>query len=116
MARILVVGGTDYDTRDGTCVRDYVHVTDLCDAHLLAMDQLLKGSVGSVYNLGNGEGFSVREVVETVREVSGRDFVVTETNRRAGDPAVLVANASRAKVDLNWHPTFGSIEAIVGDA
>ncbi|WP_445775274.1 UDP-glucose 4-epimerase GalE [Shewanella sp.] len=108
--------GTDYDTRDGTCARDYIHVTDLCDAHLLAMDQLLKGSVGSVYNLGNGEGFSVREVIETVREVSGRDFVSTETNRRAGDPAVLVANASRAKVDLNWHPTFGSIEAIVGDA
>ena len=108
--------GTDYDTRDGTCIRDYVHVTDLCDAHLLAMDQLLRGFHGSVYNLGNGAGFSVREVIETVREVSGRDFVVTETNRRAGDPAVLVANASRAQAELGWQPQRNTLEAIVGDA
>ena len=112
----IKIYGTDYETRDGTCIRDYVHVNDLCDAHLLAMDQLLKGSGGSAYNLGNGEGFSVREVIETVREVSGRDFVVNETNRRAGDPAVLVANASRAQAELEWQATFGSIEAIVSDA
>ena len=112
----IKIYGADYDTRDGTCIRDYVHVTDLCDAHLLAMDQLLRGSGGSAYNLGNGEGFSVREVIETVREVSGNEFTVTETSRRAGDPAVLVADASHAKADLKWQPTFGSIEAIVSDA
>ena len=112
----IKVYGPDYNTRDGTCIRDYVHVTDLCDAHLLAMDQLLGGSHGSVYNLGNGEGFSVREVIETVREISGIEFRVTETNRRAGDPAVLVANASRAKAELEWQPTLGSIDTIVRDA
>ena len=112
----IKIYGTDYDTRDGTCIRDYVHVTDLCDAHLLAMDQLLGGSRGSIYNLGNGEGFSVSEVIETVKKISRIDFVVTDTGRRVGDPAVLIADASRAKADLDWQPTFGSIEVIVNDA
>ena len=87
----IKIYGTDYETPDGTCVRDYVHVTDLCNAHLLAMDRLMGGDKGRAYNLGNGSGFSVREVIETIREVSGRSLTVTESGRRPGDAGVLVA-------------------------
>ena len=112
----IKIYGTDYDTEDGTCVRDYVHVTDLCDAHLLAMARLTGGDKGSAYNLGSGSGFTVREVIETVREVSGRSFKVTETGRRPGDPGVLVADASLAKAALSWSPRRHQLSQIVGDA
>lgn len=112
----IKVYGADYDTVDGTCVRDYVHVTDLCDAHLLAMAQLMSGRKGGSYNLGNGAGFSVREVIKTVREVSGRSFPVIDTNRRTGDTDALVADASLAKAALNWSPRWEQLSQIVGDA
>ena len=112
----IKIYGTDYETPDGTCVRDYVHVADLCDAHLLAMDQLTDGDKGGAYNLGNGLGFTVREVIETVREVSGRSFRVTESGRRPGDPGVLVADASLAKASLGWSPRRDRLSQIVGDA
>ena len=112
----IKIYGTDYETPDGTCVRDYVHVTDLCDAHMLAIDRLTSGDKGRAYNLGNGQGFCVREVIETVREVSGRSFKVVETVHRPGDPGVLVADASRAKAALSWSPRRDRLSQIVCDA
>ena len=112
----IKIYGTDYDPPDGTCVRDYIHVTDLCDAHLLAIDQLTGGDKGGAYNLGNGSGFSVREVIETVREISGRSFTVTETGPRSGDASVLVADASRAKAEFGWSPRRDRLCKIVSDA
>ena len=112
----IKIYGTDYETPDGTCVRDYVHVADLCDAHLLAMDQLTDGHKGGAFNLGNSSGFTVREVIETVREVSGKSFRVTESGRRPGDPDVLVADASRAKMELGWSPIRHQLSQIVSDA
>lgn len=103
--------GSDYPTDDGTCVRDYIHVEDLCKAHLLALDKLSEERE-LVYNLGNGNGYSVREVIETVREVCGKDFKVVQSARRAGDPAVLTADASKAKEELGWvaeHAELGDI-------
>ena len=112
----IKIYGTDYETPDGTCVRDYVHVTDLCDAHMLAMDRLMGGDKGRAETLGNGQGFSVREVIEAVREVSGRSLKVTETVHRPGDPSVLVADVSRAKAALSWSPRRDRLSQIVCDA
>ena len=112
----IKVFGDDYDTADGTCVRNYVHVKDLCDAHLLAMDRLLDGSRGQIFNLGNGEGFSVKQVIDAAKEVSGRDFVVTQSQRRFGDPAVLVADASQARKQLGWTPEYDTLQDIVSSA
>ncbi|MBE0536878.1 MAG: UDP-glucose 4-epimerase GalE [Phycisphaerae bacterium] len=109
------VYGTDYPTPDGTCVRDYVHVEDLCQAHLLALDKL-DGACELVYNLGNGKGCSVREVIDTVRGVSGRDVKVIETGRRAGDPPILTADASKAERELGWTRRFGELRQIVETA
>ncbi len=111
----IKVFGTDYATPDGTCIRDYVHVEDLCRAHLLALDQLDRQRE-RVYNLGNGAGYSVREVIDTVQKVSGRDFEVTEVKRRPGDPAVLTANATRARTELGWRPEIPDLETIVSTA
>jgi UDP-glucose 4-epimerase len=108
--------GTDYDTPDGTCIRDYVHIADLCEAHWLALQALLAGSPGAAYNLGNGEGFSVREVIDTVRRVTGRPLVVKEEARRAGDPPRLVADASAARTRLGWKPRYPALETIVEHA
>jgi len=108
--------GTDYDTPDGTCIRDYVHIADLCEAHWLALQALLAGSAGAAYNLGNGEGFSVREVIDTVRRVTGRPLVVKEEARRAGDPPRLVADASAARTRLGWKPRYPALETIVEHA
>jgi UDP-glucose 4-epimerase len=111
----IAIYGTDYPTPDGTCVRDYIHVSDLASAHLLALDALRERDK-LIYNLGNGRGFSVREVVETVRRVTGHAIPAREAPRRPGDPAVLVAASNRIKRELNWQPQFPSLESIVHSA
>ncbi len=108
--------GTDYETPDGTCIRDYVHVNDLCRAHLLAMQRLIDGGRSRSYNLGNGRGYSVLEVIETARRVTGRPIPVVEMERRAGDPDRLVADPARARLELGWQPDASDLETIVGDA
>ena len=109
------VFGTDYSTADGTAVRDYVHVEDLAEAHVLALEALRPGR-GDAYNLGNGAGFSVRQVIEVCRAVTGADLRVTEAPRRAGDPPVLVADAAKAAARLGWRPRRPAIEEIVASA
>jgi len=111
----IKVFGTDYPTPDGTCIRDYIHVDDLCRAHLLALDALdQQGQI--VCNLGNGTGYSVREVIDTVRTVSGRSFKVTETERRPGDPPMLTADATQARTLLGWKPEWTELARIVESA
>src|ERR1700674_2985303 len=110
------VFGTDYDTIDGTCIRDYVHVVDLCTAHLLALEQLLEGGASDAFNLGNGNGFSVREVIDAARRVTQRPIRVTELDRRPGDPARLVADANRAHKELDWRPQYADLEVILAHA
>jgi len=111
----ISIFGTDYPTPDGTCVRDYVHVSDLATAHILVLDALRKQDK-LIYNLGTGRGFSVREVVETVRRVTGQPIPAHEVARRPGDPAVLVAASERIKRDLHWKPQFPELESIVRSA
>jgi UDP-arabinose 4-epimerase len=112
----ITIYGTDYDTPDGTCIRDYVHVTDLAEAHVLAFRALEQGCDSSNYNLGTGHGFSVREVIRTANVASGRNIPVVEGGRRPGDPARLVADAKRAKVELGWHPQYGDLSQIIATA
>ncbi|MFJ6571952.1 UDP-glucose 4-epimerase GalE [Streptomyces sp. NPDC091292] len=111
----ISVFGDDYPTPDGTCVRDYIHVADLADAHLLALAAATPGE-HLICNLGNGNGFSVREVIETVREVTGHPVPEVAAERRAGDPAVLVASADTARARLGWNPTRADLAGIVADA
>lgn len=110
------VFGADYPTPDGTCIRDYIHVSDLASAHVLALERLAAGGSSGAYNLGNGNGFSVLEVIETVRRVSGRPIAVREAARRSGDPAVLVASSEKARRELGWAPRLASLEEIVRTA
>ncbi|WP_027408505.1 UDP-glucose 4-epimerase GalE [Anoxybacteroides tepidamans] len=112
----IQIFGEDYDTHDGTCIRDYIHVLDLVDAHLLAVEKLRSGGQSDVFNLGNGSGFSVKEVIEAARRVTGRDIPARVAPRRAGDPARLVASAEKAKRELGWTPTYTSIDDIVASA
>lgn len=112
----LQIFGTDYDTPDGTCLRDYIHVSDLAAAHELALQSLLQQDRGGVFNLGYGHGFSVREVVAAVQRVSGVRFPVAEAPRRAGDPAVVVADSSRIRNQLGWQPHHDDIDFIVRSA
>ena len=112
----VTVYGSDYDTADGTCIRDYIHVSDLADAHVLAMRALLDGAKTTAYNLGNGAGFSVREVIDCARRVTGRDIAVAEGARRPGDPAVLVGDAHRIRTELGWSPRLADLEAIIATA
>ncbi|MGD0077354.1 MAG: UDP-glucose 4-epimerase GalE [Sedimentisphaerales bacterium] len=107
--------GTNYPTPDGTCVRDYIHIEDLCRAHLLALEKLDKQNE-MIYNLGNGKGYSVREVIDTVKKVSGKNFKVIETPRRPGDPPTLVCDATKAKQELGWQPKWTTLEKIVDSA
>ena len=113
--RIDVFGG-DYPTKDGTCVRDYIHVEDLAQAHLLALERLLNGLPGGVYNLGNGEGCSVQEVIEIARNVTGRPVAAKVVERRPGDPAVLVSSSEKATQELGWRPQFVDLETIIETA
>lgn len=112
----IKVFGTDYPTPDGSCIRDYIHVTDLADAHLRALHYLENGNAGDFFNLGNTIGTSVLEVVESVKRVTGRDFMVTLADRRPGDPAKLVGSSEKARKILNWTPQYGDIDTIVAHA
>jgi len=112
----ITVFGSDYDTEDGTCIRDYIHVNDLCDAHWLAIQFLKNKGVSQRFNLGNGNGFSVRQVIDVCRKVTGRNIKVIEGERREGDPDVLVADSTRAQAELGWSPKFGDLHSIISHA
>lgn len=112
----ITVYGEDYDTPDGTCVRDYIHVSDLCDAHLLALEKLRAGGPSTRYNLGNGAGYSIGEVIAAAERVTGRSITRRSGPRRAGDPPVLVADASLAKHELGWRPRFADLDTIIQHA
>ena len=112
----ISVFGRDYPTHDGTCVRDYIHVMDLCDAHLLALEKLVEENKSSAYNLGNGNGFTVQEVIDSAIRVTGRAINVVDAARRGGDPAVLVADSSLARKELGWEPRFADLDTIVRHA
>ena len=112
----IKVFGDDYATDDGTCVRDYIHINDLCEAHSLALHNMISKDKSARYNLGNGKGFSVKQVIDVAKEVSGNDFKVTIEPRRAGDPAVLVADATLAQQELNWQAKFAELKDIVKTA
>ncbi len=111
----IKIFGRDYPTRDGSCVRDYIHVEDLAEAHLLALEAL-KDKSRLIYNIGNGKGFTVLEVIESVRRVTGKTIAVEECPRRPGDPAVLVASSEKIKAELGWKPRFAELDAIVASA
>lgn len=110
------VFGRDYDTPDGTCIRDYIHIVDLCSAHLAALEYLCQDGQSDRFNLGNGAGFSVQQVIDAVQQVSGRKVTVINGPRREGDPARLVADSKRARLTLNWEPKFTDLETIVAHA
>ena len=110
------VFGTDYPTKDGTCIRDYIHVLDLCDAHVLALEYLINGNPSDIFNLGSGEGFSVLEMIEAARKVTSHPIPMNMSPRRAGDPAILIASSSKAKKVLGWNPTRENIELMIRDA
>ena len=110
------VFGRDYDTPDGTCIRDYIHIVDLCEAHWLALDWLCKGCGSQRFNLGNGNGFSVQQVIDVARRVSGRSIEVIDGPRREGDPARLVADATLARQHLGWKPVYDDLDTIVAHA
>ncbi len=112
----IYIFGTDYPTPDGTCIRDYIHVSDLADAHVRGLEYLLAGGATAQFNLGNGSGFSVRQVIEMARQVSGREFNVIERDRRPGDPPVLVGSSAKARDLLGWQPQYGELETIVRHA
>ncbi len=112
----VTVYGNDYDTADGSCIRDYVHVSDLADAHVLALQALLKGAKSSVYNLGNGRGYSVKEVIAAAQAVTGKEIPVSFGLRRAGDPASLVGDATLIKNALGWAPRYSELADIISSA
>ena len=112
----ISIFGDDYDTKDGTCIRDYIHVTDLAQAHILAMDYLMNGGESNIFNLGNGVGFTVKEVIDTAREVTGHPIPAKTTPRRAGDPAQLIASSEKARTVLGWHPEHADLRKIIETA
>ena len=114
--KAISIYGTDYGTDDGTCIRDYVHVCDLAQAHVLALEHLGRGEACRIYNLGSEQGFSVRQVIETAKQVTQVNFAVEEASRRAGDPAVLVASSAKIRQELGWQPQRSELETIVGGA
>ena len=112
----IKIFGTDYPTPDGTCIRDYIHVNDLSDVHILALEHLLNGGSSEVFNCGYGHGYSVREVIEMAKKVTKIDFKVEEAERRPGDPAILVADSKKLKEKLKWFPKFDDLEYIIETA
>lgn len=112
----ITIFGDDYDTPDGTCIRDYIHVQDLIEAHLLALDYLKNGGESNIFNLGNGNGFSIKEIIKTAEKVTSRKIPYKIGERRPGDPAILIASSEKAKNILGWKPTRTSIEQIIEDA
>ncbi len=112
----IQVFGRDYDTPDGTCIRDYIHIVDLCEAHLLAIDYMRAGNPSAQFNLGNGSGFSVQQVIDTVQRVTGRPVRAVDASRREGDPARLVAESRRAREVLGWVPRYADLDTIVAHA
>lgn len=112
----ITIFGEDYDTPDGTCIRDYIHVMDLVDAHILALDRLRGGCESTVYNLGNGEGFSVKEMIEAARKVTQHPIPAVVGKRREGDPSKLIASSEKARRDLGWQPRYTNIEDIIASA
>ena len=112
----ISVFGNDYDTKDGTCVRDYIHVNDLAQAHILAMEYLSKGGESNIFNLGNGVGFTVKEVIETARKVTNHTIPIREEERRTGDPSVLIASSEKARKVLGWKPQYADLETIISTA
>ena len=108
--------GDDYPTKDGTCIRDYIHVLDLCDAHVLALEYLFKGYPSGNFNLGSGEGFSVLEMIEAARRITSHPIPAQISERRAGDPAVLIASSAKARKVLGWNPIRENIEIMIRDA
>lgn len=112
----ISIYGDDYPTKDGTCIRDYIHVTDLAQAHILAVEYLMKGNESNIFNLGNGIGFTVNEVIETARKVTGHPIPATITPRRAGDPAQLIASSDKARNVLGWNPQHADLEEIISSA
>ncbi len=112
----ISIFGDDYDTPDGTCIRDYIHVTDLANAHILAVEYLNAGNDSNIFNLGNGIGFSVKEVIETAREVTNHSIPAVICERRAGDPAKLIASSEKAKTILGWNPEHADLKEIISSA
>lgn len=112
----IKIFGTDYTTHDGTCIRDYIHVTDLADAHIKALKYLENGGKSEVFNLGNGNGFSVKQVIEEARKVTGKEIKSTETDRRPGDPPVLVGSSKKAREILKWQPKYDNLTEIISTA
>ena len=112
----VAIFGTDYPTEDGTCIRDYIHVCDLARAHVLALEHLLKGGSSRVYNLGSENGFSVRQMIDSAKKITAVDFTVVEEERRAGDPAVLIASSERIRSELGWVPQHSSVDEVISTA
>lgn len=112
----ITIFGDDYDTPDGTCLRDYIHVIDLADAHVLALEYLRKGGESNIFNLGNGQGFSVKEMIEAAKKATGKDIKVEMGERRAGDPAQLIASSDKARKILGWNPRFTDVEVVIKTA
>lgn len=112
----ISVFGDDYETEDGTCIRDYIHIVDLCDAHLLAADFLLKENTSQRFNLGNGNGYSVKQLIDIAEKITNKPIKVKQDDRRAGDPAILVADAALAKKVLSWKPQYSDLDEIIEHA
>lgn len=112
----ITVFGDDYDTHDGTCIRDYIHVIDLANAHIKALNYLREGNESNIFNLGSGNGFTVKEMIEAAKEATGEEIKVVIGERRLGDPAKLVASSQKAKEILGWTPEFDDVKKMIGDA
>jgi len=112
----ITIFGSDYDTPDGTCIRDYIHINDLCTAHLLGLEHLVAGGNSRAFNMGNGQGYSIREVIDVAKKVSGNDFKVVMGERRDGDPARLVADSSLLQKELGWKPKYPELDVIIQHA
>jgi UDP-arabinose 4-epimerase len=112
----ITIFGNDYDTSDGTCIRDYIHVSDLADAHILALRSLEDGAQTTAYNLGNGKGFSIKEVIQVAQKITNLPIAVRVSNRRKGDPSKLIGDATRIQLNLGWEPLYSNLDDIIRTA